>query len=101
MEDHLNKFANWYSTAKKGEEYTYFNGRLAETRGPVLDDHGRLKSENATEFNMLCDQLWRMSIEGRVSLAQRRVGTPKKTADGKRIDPSYSGKFAYIAQKVK
>lgn len=102
MEEHLNKFADWYSTAKRGSEYVYFTGHLAQTRGPILDDTGRMtKAAKMNELNILCDQLWRMAEDGSVSLVQRRLGSPPKTADGKKISPVYCGQFQYIAQKVK
>ena len=75
--DYLNNFANWYSSAKKGDSYTYYYGFLCKTR-EALKAHD--------ELNMLADQLWRMAEVGKISLVQRRAEKDK---------------FAYIVQKVK
>lgn len=98
----LNQFADWYSSAKRGDEYTYFSGHLAATRGFVYDEHGYLTKEAAkNELNILCQRLWEMAMDGRVSLLQRRIGEPRLTGDMKRIDPTYRGAFEYLVQKVR
>lgn len=77
MTDHLNNFANWYSTAKRGDSYTYYYGFLCNARWTL---------KPADELNTLSDQLWNMQEAGKIALVQRR---------GEYM------KFSYIAQKVK
>ena len=73
----LNRFTDWYISAKRGESYVYYTGFLCRTREVLL---------KTDELNLLSDRLWDMMEANKISLVQRRVERDR---------------FEYIAQKVR
>lgn len=64
-----NALSDWYSTAKKGERFTYYRGLIAMDR----DRTTAKKAELCPEVNFVADFAWNMAARGVVSLIQKRV----------------------------
>lgn len=66
----LNKFHDWFDSAKRGEKIVYHTGDLAFDRYVPL---AQTPSPEKRELNMLADMAYEMYVQSEILLVQERL----------------------------
>ena len=66
----LNGFSDWFSSAKKGERYTYHTGDLAFDRYVPL---AREPTPEKRELGLLADMAYELYVQREVLLVQKKI----------------------------